>query len=96
MTTHISDAQHKAFLKRIKEEPGYAKQLLRRVMGPPRRELVGEEYDKIWTLLQLLEPSRQSNNQRTWTEEFRIGEKRYDVTYGVFDNPEIQEVDEDS
>lgn len=96
MTTPLSDSQFAATLKRIKEDPDYAKQLIRSIMGPPRREIVGEEYDKIWTMLQLIEPAKQSNNQRTWTDEFRIGAKRYDVTYGFSDKPEIEEVDEDS
>lgn len=96
MITHMTDEQHRATLKRIKEDPGYANRLIRSIMGPPRREIVDEEYDKIWILLQLTEPFRQSNNQRTWTDEFRIGEKRYNVTYGLSDNPEIQEIYENT
>ena len=77
-----------------KMTPEERRAFLRKVLGPPRRTLTGDEYDKIWTMLQLIEPYRQSNNQRTWTDEYRIGNTRYDVTYGLSDQPEIEEVDD--
>lgn len=73
----------------IREE---ARSFLRRLAGPPRRELAGKEYDHIWTLLQLLEPVAESNNQRTWTSEYRLNNVRYDVTYGIAEIPVIEEV----
>ena len=39
------------------------------------------------------EPIRESNNQRTSTEEYYIGGKYYDVTYGWDDEPELEEVE---
>lgn len=67
------------------------KALLRAILGPPKKELTGEEYTKIWTLISLLDPVTVSNNQRTETEEYVIGTKRYDVTYGLGDKPIIEE-----
>ena len=70
-----------------------ARAFLRRVLGPERRELKEKEYDQVWTLLQLLKPIRESNNQRTWTSEYSLNGKRYDVTYGLGEIPIIEEVD---
>lgn len=62
-------------------------------MGPPRRTLVGKEYEQVMLLIKLSEPIRESNNQRTFTEEYCIGGKYFDVTYGLDDEPEITEVE---
>jgi hypothetical protein len=72
-----------------------AKDFIRKVMGPPRRTLEGKERENIWLLLSLLEPVRQSNNQRTWTDEYHLNGKKYDVTYGLEDNPVIDELEID-
>jgi hypothetical protein len=74
--------------------PEEARAFIRRVMGPPKRQLEGKERENIWLLIKLTTPVSESNNQRTWTEEYLIGGKRYDVTYGVEDEP-IVEVYED-
>lgn len=74
--------------------PEECRAFIRRILGFPRRTLIGEEYDKIWTILQLVEPYKQSNNQITWTDEYRIGNTRYDVIYGFSDQPVIEEVND--
>lgn len=71
-----------------------AEELVKKIMGPPRRELEGKEYDQIWLLLQMLEPVKMSNNQRTWTDEYELNSKRYNVTYGLEDKPIIEEITE--
>lgn len=80
------------FSEELTKDPEKAKAFLRSVMGLPSRALEGAEYDRVWTMLQLIEPYKQSNNQRTWTDQYLIGSTRYDVTYGISDNPEIEEV----
>ena len=72
---------------KTKEE---AQAFLRKVMGPPKRQLSGQEHDRLWLLIQMSTPVKVSNNQRTETEEYIIGEQRYDVTYGLSDNPIIE------
>lgn len=57
-----------------------------------RRTLEGKEYEHVWTLLQLIEPVASSNNQRTWTDEYELNGKKYDVTYGIEDTPIIEEI----
>lgn len=86
----LTDFNHRF---KTKEE---AEEFLRKVMGPRRRTLVGKEREQVWLLIQMMEPVRESNNQRTWTEEYIIGEKYYDVTYFSADEePEIDEVERD-
>lgn len=72
---------------KTKEE---AQAFLRKVMGPPKRQLNGQERENLWLLIQMSTPVRLSNNQRTETEEYIIGENRYDVTYGLEDEPIIE------
>jgi hypothetical protein len=65
-------------------------ELVKKIIGPPKRGLAGKEYDQIWLLLQMLEPIKVSNNQRTWTDEYELNGKRYDVIYGLEDRPIIE------
>ena len=90
------------YLKRMREyseelckDPVRLKAFMRKVMGPPRRTLEGDEYNHILLIMGLTEPVESSNNQRTWTDEYIIEGKRYDATYGLGDMPEIEEVIED-
>lgn len=72
-----------------------ARDFIRKVMGPPQRTLEGKEREQIWLLLSLLSPIRQSNNQRTWTDEYELNGKKYNVTYGLEDEPVIDEIEID-
>jgi hypothetical protein len=69
-----------------KELPDWLKRML------STKELKGKEYEHVWTLLQLIEPVKSSNNQRTWTDEYELNGKRYNVTYGLEDTPIIEEI----
>jgi hypothetical protein len=63
--------------KMTKEE---AKVFLRKVMGPPTKTLEGKEKNNIILLLALMEPFKETNNQRSWTEYYMIGDTEYHVT----------------
>ena len=80
----------------ILKDPVKLKKFLREVMGPPHRTLEGQEYQDVALLLRLAEPFNSTNNQQTWTDEYRLGGKLYHVTYfpGPHE-PEIDEVEED-
>lgn len=69
-----------------KELPNWLKVML------SSKELEGTEYDHVWTLLQLIKPVNSSNNQRTWTDEYELNGKKYNVTYGIEDKPIIEEI----
>lgn len=63
---------------------------LKKLMGAPKRELDGKERERVWLLIQMSTPINKSNNQRFWYEEYLIGSRRYDVTYGVDEEPIIE------
>lgn len=71
-----------------KELPSWLKRMI------STREIKGQEYDHVWTLLQLIKPVNSSNNQRTWTDEYELNGKKYNVTYGLEDTPIIEEITE--
>lgn len=71
-----------------------AKAWIRKLMGPPKRQLMGKELENIQFLMDMCEPVRSTNNQRSITDEYLIGGRRYDVTYGIGNDP-IVEVYED-
>jgi hypothetical protein len=79
-------------MKKMSQEE--ARDFIRKVMGPPKRTLEGKERDHIWLLIQMSTPVNESNNQRFWYEEYVISGKRYNVTYGVEDNPIIEVYEE--
>jgi hypothetical protein len=76
--------------------PEEARAFIRKIMGPPKRQLEGQEREHAWLLIKMSTPLSESNNQRFWTEEYLIGGRRYDVTYGVEDIPIVEVYEEDS
>jgi hypothetical protein len=72
--------------------PEELKAFLRKIMGPSRRTLEGQERENVWLMIQLIdEPTSASNNQRTITEVYHLNQKVYHVTY--FDGGDF-EIDE--
>ena len=61
--------------------PEEAKVFIRRIMGPPKRVLDGQEREHMLTVFRLIEPIRTTNNQRSFTEEYVHAGKMYDVHY---------------
>lgn len=58
-----------------------AKAFLRKVMGPERRTVEGEEREHLITVFRLIEPSHSNNNQRSWTDVYDHAGKTYHVHY---------------
>ncbi len=68
-----------------------AKAFIRRVMGPTKRILEGQEKENMLTLFRLIEPVESTNNQRSFTDEYLHAGKTYYVHY--FGNDiEVEEV----
>lgn len=61
--------------------PEEARAFIRKIMGPPKRVLLGDEREHMLTVFRLLEPVRQTNNQRSFTDEYVHAGKMYDVHY---------------
>lgn len=68
-----------------------AKAFIRRVMGPSKRMLEGQEKEHMLTVFRLIEPVESTNNQRSFTDEYHHAGKVYFVHY--FGNEvEVEEV----
>jgi hypothetical protein len=81
----------KTYLNKISKEQ--ALEILKKVIGPSRRELKGEEYDHTWLILNLLDPVEISNNQRSITEVYHQNGKIFHVHYFTMnESPMIEEV----
>jgi hypothetical protein len=72
--------------------PEEAQAFLRRVMGPPKRRLEGDEYRHMMMILSLKDPICSSNNQRFWTNKYEHNGRHYEITYVVEDAPLLYEV----
>jgi len=72
--------------------PEQAQAFIRKIMGPPRRVLDGEEREHVWLILNMTEPTSTSNNQHSWCEEYYVGGKYYDVHYFPNEEPIIEEI----
>lgn len=72
--------------------PEEAKAFIRRVMGPPKRTLEGKEKEHVWLILQMTKPTKTTNNQHSWCEEYYVGGKYYDVHYFPDEDPMIDEI----
>ncbi len=81
--------------KRMKEDPAYAREFLKKCgLLKTTRILKGKERKKVETMLRLLGPGEESNNQRFWTEEWVVGDKTYQHTTGEGVD-ELAEITED-
>ena len=52
------------------------------------RTLVGEERERVMTMLRLMGPGEQSNNQHVWTESWTVG----NITYNYHVGEEIDDL----
>ena len=62
--------------------PEEAMSFIRKVMGPPRRVLEGQEKENVWLMVLMQdEPNVSTNNQHSITEVYRINQREYHVHY---------------
>jgi hypothetical protein len=55
-----------------------------------RRVLEGEELEQTLTMLRLLGPGEQTNNQHVWTESWTVG----NITYNLHSGENFEELEE--
>lgn len=68
-----------------------ARAFIRRVMGPSKRTLEGQEKENMLILFKLIDPVESTNNQRSFTDEYVHAGKTYYVHH--FGNDiEVEEV----
>lgn len=72
--------------------PEKLREWIRQVHGPEMRELKGEEAEQMLVILKLIGHYTDTNNQRTHTYFYHHAGKEYRVTYGLGDDPLVEEV----
>ena len=68
-----------------------ARAFIRKIMGPERRKIQGEEREHLMTVFALIDPVSDSNNQRFWTDVYHHAGKVYHHTTGE-DLDELEEI----
>lgn len=87
----IIEALRKQTEERLKD-PVKLRDYIRRVFGPEIRDLKGDEAEQMLVVLKLIGHYADTNNQRTHTYFYNHNGKEYRVTYGLGDNPLVEEV----
>ncbi len=88
----IIEAMRRQTEERMKWPPEKLKAWIRQIHGPEMRELVGEEAEQMLIVLNLIGHYTDTNNQRTHTYFYKHNGKEYRVTYGLGDDPLVEEV----
>jgi hypothetical protein len=73
---------YKSFMDNLMKDPVKLKKFLRDISGPEQRIITGQEKEHLFTVFNLIEPSSESNNQRTWTTVYHHAGKEYHYTEG--------------
>lgn len=92
----IRDATVTAKINSLNMTPEEAQAFIRKIMGPPKRVLEGDEREHMLTVLRLVEPIRSTNNQRSFTDEYVHAGKMYDVHYFEGETVVEEYLDEES
>lgn len=87
----IIEAMRKQTAERM-ANPEKLREWIRNIHGEEMRELEGEEAEQMLVVLKLVGHYTDTNNQRTHTYFYRHNEKEYRVTYGLGNNPLVEEV----
>lgn len=87
----IIEALRKQTEERLKD-PVKLRDYIRRVFGPEIRDLKGDEAEQMLVVLKLIGHYADTNNQRTHTYFYNHNGKEYRVTYGLGDDPLVEEV----
>lgn len=81
--------------KKLRNDPVKLREFMKSIGAYKKRRVIeGEEQEKILTMLRLLGPGEQSNNQHTWTESWRVGNIEYNIHSGK-NFEELEEVIDD-
>ena len=74
------------------EDPVKLREYVRRLHGPPIRAYSGTEAEQMITILKLIGHYLVTDNQRTCTYFYIHNEREYRITYGLGDDPLVEEV----
>lgn len=69
--------------EKLTKDPEASKRFLKGLgLLKKRRIIEGEEREQVLTMLRLIGPGEQSNNQHIWTESWRVGNIEYNIHSG--------------
>jgi len=85
--------QIKAYSDKLLNDPVRLKAFMRKVMGPPRRTLEGDEREQVLTMLALIGPTVTTNNQHSWSEDYVQGGQHWCITYFPNEEPVVEEME---
>jgi len=88
----IVEALRKQAKERQSWPPEKVRDWIRTIHGPELRTLEGKEADHMLLILELIGHYADTNNQRTITYFYKHAGKEYRVTYGLGDDPLVEEV----
>lgn len=60
---------------------------------PKTTEITGVERENLLIMFAMMEPIEESNNQRTITSVYKLGNIEYNVTYGLSDLPIVERIE---
>jgi ribosomal protein L30/L7E len=84
--------QIRAVARDVTKDPETARRFLKGLgLLKKRRILEGEEREQVLTMLRLLGPGEDSNNQHVWTTSWRVGNIEYNYHTGA-EFVELEEV----
>ena len=83
-TNQVVDLQkmHEEFREKLRNDPVKLKKFIRDIHGPEQRIITGIEKEHLFTVFNLIDPTSESNNQRTWTTVYHHAGKEYHLTFG--------------
>ena len=91
--------KHKTILNIMRQQtaerlasPEKLRDWIRQIHGEEMRELKGDEAEQMLVVLKLIGHYADTNNQRTHTYFYNHNNKEYRVTYGLGNNPLVEEV----
>lgn len=91
---HLTDEDWKEIRARhAAMTPEEARAWIRSVVGPPRRTLAGAEREQVLTMLTLIGPTRTSNNQHSWSEDYQQGGRHWHITYFPNEEAIVEEIE---
>ena len=69
--------------EKLRNDPEKLREFMKSIGAFKKRRVIeGEEREQVLTMLRLLGPGEQTNNQHVWTESWRVGNIEYNIHTG--------------
>ena len=69
--------------EKLRNDPEKLREFMKSIGAVKKRRVIeGKEREQVLTMLRLLGPGEQTNNQHIWTESWRVGNIEYNIHTG--------------